>query len=370
MSAAGRNALATRIVLLMVSFAASSVLSALLPLLWHDKLYIDGLTIVRAAPAMEPFGSSYASTAFMLRPVFAFVGAMGIRLQDYGLLYDTDLLIVNGVFGSFFFLGIAIMVMHWKLRVDARNLARFAFTVVLLSPFFFCITKELVLFALTVGILAAHYAGWFGRRAMIAVYVLAVMLCGVYFRIYYMAFAGLMVLHLMLWRRRTWLLLVYVLAAVALVALHDKLPLDLLNKGRAVYLEASSASRIHYYFDDGSGMGFLANRTVTLCMLLVPVNLLSISASYAPFVLMQCWITWKVLRQFMRPQGADKRMAASAVLAFTMVSALFEPDFGSYFRHKVNVLPFMLLLVADFERMPWRAAPAMPRMRRYRPAGR
>jgi hypothetical protein len=44
-------------------------------------------------------------------------------------------------------------------------------------------------------------------------------------------------------------------------------------------------------------------------------------------------------------------MAAAAVLGFTIVGALFEPDFGSYFRHKVNVLPFLLLLVVDFKRV-------------------
>jgi hypothetical protein len=300
---------------------------------------------------MEAFGGSYASASFLLSPVFAAIRAMGVSLQDYGLLYSDDLIITNMVFGGLFFTAIALMVLGWSMRVNLPNVSAFCSIVVLLSPFYFCITKECVLFALTAGVLASHYAGWLGKRTTYAVYVLVLVLCGIYFRVYYIVFAMVLGLHLLLWQRKKWLLLTYALGAIATVVLHDKLPLDLLNKGRASYLEESSASRIHYYFDDTSGLGFLSNRALTLVTLLFPVNLLLISISYAPFVLLQLWLTWKTLKQCLQREKGAKTMAAAAVLGFTIVGALFEPDFGSYFRHKVNVLPFLLLLVVDFKRV-------------------
>ena len=110
-----------------------------------------------------------------------------------------------------------------------------------------------------------------------------------------------------------------------------------------------SASRIEYYFDDGQALGFLANRSLTLGMLLLPLNLLLVSPAYAPFVALQIFLTARLWRAWRHPASSTQVLAASAVLGLTMVSALFEPDFGSYFRHKVGILLFMLLLVLRFE---------------------
>ena len=349
MNAESRNALATRTVLLLLCFAASAIFAALIPLLWHDKLYIDGLTIVHTPPLLEAFGSSFESSAFFLNPILDLLRGMGVGLDNYGLLYDNDLLIVNNTFGALFCIGIAILAVRWRIQVNLKNILIFSVFVVLFAPFYFCITKELVLFAATLVVLSCYRAGWFGLSTMVTFYVILLILCGIYFRVYYLAFAILLVFNFLFWRKRKWLSFFYVIAAVMLVVLHDHLPLDLLNKGRATYLENVSASRIEYYFDDGSGAGFLANRALTFCMLLLPINLLAVSVSYAPFIVAQAFLSLKMLRQLMRPGRDISVLAASAVMAFTMVAALFEPDFGSYFRHKVGILLFMLLLIADFE---------------------
>jgi hypothetical protein len=344
-----RQALAFRIALLLLCALAAGVFSALIPLLWHDKLYIDGLTILRTQPRMEWFGSSYGSAAYLLSPLLGLLRALGVRLDDYGLQYSEDLLIANGLFGLLFLLGIASFALRWRLRTEAGNAVVFTAFVVLFAPFYFCITKEVVPFAMAAAALWGYRAGLLGVRGAAWSYALLLVGCGMFFRTYYLAYAALFVLNLWGWRRQGWLLAGYLAGAALLVLLHDRLPLDLLAKGRAAYLENVAASRIPYYFDDVGAFGFLANRVVTLAMLLLPLNLLAVSLSYAPFVAIQLLLSWRTWRALRRPTGAMHAMAGAAVLAFTAVSALYEPDFGSYFRHKVGILLFMLILVADFE---------------------
>lgn len=349
-----RNALAARVVMLLLCAGAAAVFAALIPLLWHDKLYIDGLTIIQTPPRLEWFGSSFGSSALLLAPLLYALRAMGVQLDDYGLRYGDDLLIANGLFGALFFLGISLFALRWRVRVDLRNAVLFAAFVVLFAPFFFCITKEIVPFAMTSVALMAFRSGGLGVTGTAWFYAALLALCGVFFRMYYLAYAVLLLYNLWLWRRPRWLIAGYLAGALLIVALHAHLPLDLLNKGRATYLENVAASRIEYYFDDGSGIGFLANRALTFAMLLLPVNLLAVSVSYAPFVMLQIFLTWKMVEVLRCPRSAVRVLAGAAVLAFTMVSALYEPDFGSYFRHKVGVLLFMLILVLDVEWRPRR----------------
>ena len=351
-----RSALSLRIVLLVSCSVAAAGFAAAIPWLWHDKLYIDGLTIVQAYPELKPFGSSFAASAYLLSPILDAMRAMGLALDSYGLLINDDLFIINCLFGGMFLLGIGLFALGWRLRADTPSTVSFFAFVVLFAPFYFCITKEWIPFAMTFVALLGYRCGVTGIRGTLAFYAIALLVCGLFFRTYYMACAVLMVFNMALWRRRRWLLAGYLVSAVLLVFMHDSLPLELINKGRASYLQNVSASRIEYYFDDGSGMGFLANRALTLGMLLLPVNLLAVSLSYVPFVVVQVYLTIKMAGELLRPRSDIRTMAAAAILSFTSVSALYEPDFGSYFRHKVGVMLFMLLLVTEYDWRPTKKA--------------
>jgi hypothetical protein len=345
-----RNRLVVRWLTICVGFVAATLFAAIIPLVWHDKLYIDGLTIVRTRAELTAFGNSFSASAFLLAPLLGTLDLFGVQLDTYGLAYGQDLIVTNTVFGSLFFVGLAILVFSYRLRTTPGNLLVFIFITVLFAPFFYAITKELLLFALTLGVLLAYRAGTVGVRGMAWLYTVLLLLFGVYFRIYYLAFGGLFIVHWLLLGRLRWLAAFYLLAAIALVALYNHLPLDLLSKGRANYLEGISSSRIEYHFDENNGVGFLANRLLAMLMLLAPVNLLATSLVYAPFIAVQLFLNWRTLRLLRLPRRDIRTVAAHAVLAFTVVGALFEPDFGSYFRHKVGVLPLMLLVMA---RLDW-----------------
>jgi hypothetical protein len=357
-----RHALAMRIVLLCMCFLFAAAMAALMPI---PLLYVDGARIVQATPVWTAFGSSYEASAYLFAPLFDLLRDAGVRLQAYGHVFNDDQLIVNMMFGGLFFAGVVVQVIGWRLHTDVRNIASFVFFTLALSPFFFCISKELVPAWLAVMVLMMYRFGLLSVRGMMLVYIALVALCGVYFRVYYLLFAPLLLLHWSLDRRRKILVLLYLLGAVALIALYNKLPLDLINIGRAEYLDGVSNSRIRYPLPDDSGIHFVGNRLVTFLQLLFPVSLLAIGPSYLPYVILQCLLTWLMFKRLIDPERGLPTLAAHTVLVFTIVGTLFEPDFGSYFRHKVGVLPFLLLVVARFEwaerRSPSKRRPALQR---------
>lgn len=354
MDVESRNAMAARIVLLCSCFLLSMAMAGLMPI---PLLYVDGIHILHTTPDLTVFGSSYEASAYLFAPLFALLRDFGVRLDTYGLVFNDDQFIVNVVFGSLFLLGVALQVLRYRLRMDYRNVASVGFFTLVLSPFFFCISKELVPAWLGVAVLMAHRSGLLSRRGMSIAYVALMGLCGVYFRVYYLLFALLLTLHWSLDRRRKLLVLAYLLGAVVLIVLYSRLPLELINKGRADYLDGVSNSRIQYVLADDNGLGFVGNRLITLLQLLMPVSLLAISLSYLPYVILQCLLTGMMFRRLMDPERGLRTLAAHALLAFTLIGALFEPDFGSYFRHKIGLLPFLLLVVAEFEWMG-RSSPA------------
>jgi hypothetical protein len=346
MNVKGRNALATRIVLLSACFLLAAAMAALMPI---PLLYVDGARMLQATPALTVFGGSFEASAYLFAPLFDLLRHAGVRLDAYGHVFNDDQLIVNVMFGGLFFGGIAVQVIGWRLRTDVRNMVGFVFFTLTLSPFFFCISKELVPAVLAVMVLMACRLGLLSVRGMMLAYIAMIAVCGLYFRVYYLLFALLLLLNWTSVRRGKTLALLYLLGAIALVVLYNKLPLDLINKGRADYLDGVSNSRIQYLLPDDNGVGFVGNRCITLLQLLFPVSLLTVGLSYLPYVILQCLLTWLMFKRLMDPERGLRALAAHAVLAFTIVGALFEPDFGSYFRHKVGILPFLLLIVVRFE---------------------
>ncbi|MGC1548962.1 MAG: hypothetical protein WA777_10575 [Rhodanobacter sp.] len=352
MDVESRNALATRIVLLCACFLLSAMMAGLMPI---PLLYVDGINILQTKPDLTVFGSSYEASAYLFAPLFDLLRDFGVRLNAYGRLFNDDQFIVNVVFGAMFFFGIALQVLGCRLRTDFRNIVSFTFFTVILSPFFFCISKELVPAWLAIMVLVMYRSGMLSLRGMFMAYIALVALCGLYFRVYYLLFALLLLLNWSLDRHRKVLVLAYVLGAMVLVVVYNKLPLDLINKGRADYLDGVSNSRIQYLLPDDNGVGFVGNRFITLLQLFVPISLLTIGLSYLPYVILQCILTWVMFKRLMDPDRGLRTFAAHVVFAFTVVGALFEPDFGSYFRHKVGILPFLLLIVAEFEWMDRRS---------------
>jgi hypothetical protein len=336
------------VVILLILFLATAVVALIVPFIWHANLYVDGRQILNTVPDIGLFVSSYNSAAWFLHPLISIASVFGGAGKDYGTTFDLDFFVTNFAFGWAFLGGIALLL--FALRKISRAVP-IVITLVLLTPFMYNVSKELIFFlpcivAVRAGIRRRDLATQVDLRLIILLVCLSGILLGVFFRAYYVLFALILLINVALakWRR---LVTAYIVLAILCILIYRWLPLDQIAVGRAYYLEGVSNTRLTYPFPDDGGVNFLLNRTVTLGQLIFPVGLSLLSLSYIPFVLFQLFCTYRMFQGLWGRLGELHRLAAHIVLAFTVTQALFEPDFGSYFRHKVAILPFFLILIAN-----------------------
>lgn len=347
-----RDRFAVVVVLILVVAVFAMAFSSLVPIFWHEKFFIDGLTIIDSTPSFEPFNSSFNSAAFLLQPWISLARALGGQVANYGTHYDLGLLITNGVFGVTALAIFSWFALRFQPVITLTNLLAVGAAMVLLAPFYFCVTKELVTLLGSVLPLVIWARRPDKTGVGLALYVISMAFLGVYFRAYYLLYALILCVNLVSMRRFSLALLVYGGALIVIWMLFKRLPWDLLTKGRAEYLEGVSASRIEYYFSDDGFIGFIGNRSLAFLTMLLPINLMLRSPAYTPFVLLQIWISIRMLVLLKERASGMVTFANHAILAFTMVQALFEPDYGSYFRHRVGLLLFILLVLCRFSRIP------------------
>lgn len=85
----------------------------------------------------------------------------------------------------------------------------------------------------------------------------------------------------------------------------------------------------------GNTVIWMVNYLVGLVRMLFPLELLMKKISYFPFVVYQLLMTAYIIKNIVSEKGKDKKnvLTISVMLAFIVVSGMFEPDFGSWVRH-------------------------------------
>jgi hypothetical protein len=339
---------ANKIAFLYVAFLGALGFSLLVPFFWHDKLYVDGAKIVSTTPSISPSADSWSVAAGLLWPILKLLAVLGFDVQGYGTSVNSDLFIINAVFGAAAFVCLTVVV-RWSeisIQVD-RRVAEAGVVIVLSGPFMFAVSKELIPLGVSTIVLAvAHTRRWSASRTGV-VFAISLALMSIYLRAYYVAIA-LVLFVLQRWCRTPQRVAAGVVGVfVLLLLLYPVLPLQEIERGRASYLADISASRIQYHWSDASAIGFVLNRVTTFAGMAAPVGLILRSPAYAPFVVMQVLITVRVLQVIKNDGSGFRLLAAHVILAFTLISSIFEPDYGSYFRHKTGSLLFMAILLFD-----------------------
>ena len=108
-----------------------------------------------------------------------------------------------------------------------------------------------------------------------------------------------------------------------------------------------AVSRINNVVEPGSPLRASLNSVVVFAWLFVPVGMFvlgdmyHIAAGVLIMAIMGSFVFWLV-RRAGKNLRFDVAVAASITLAFFVVSCLFEPDYGSYLRHLVPIIPFMI----------------------------
>jgi len=184
-------------VILLVTFLATAALAVIVPFIWHANLYVDGRRTLNTAPSIEVFGSSYQSAAWLLRSIFFIASIFGGASPNYGISFDLSFFVTNFVFGWAFLGGVALLLGRLRGIVGA---APVVITMVLLTPFMYNVSKELVFFlacvlALRFGIRRRDGILYIDIRAIILLVVFFAGLLGIIFRAYYLIFAVILLIN-------------------------------------------------------------------------------------------------------------------------------------------------------------------------------
>lgn len=90
---------------------------------------------------------------------------------------------------------------------------------------------------------------------------------------------------------------------------------------------------------------FSANYILDFFRLIFPVELFVKGIKYAVFAVYQIVLSSIVITSLKNNKGdARKLVALSCVIGFMMISAIFEPDFGSFVRHQCCIAPLLTII--------------------------
>lgn len=317
------------------------------PYMNHTKFYDDSYRIIHAQSQFSIGIGSYDATSYVLRPLHDFLNWTGLDVNGYSRTINEDFFVINLIYMIIFFVPF-FMVWH-RYKPDLSVLVTYSLAVMLViySPYYGVPNKEIIPFLFSYFSLMAYYRGQ--ERKSIFLLVALMTGYGMVFRQYYYIFVAVFLIHLMFKERKKWLVLSYVCGIAALYLVFDKSFFQLVFWGRPADIEQITNTWIKYKFYDHEFWGFVANRIMEFIRLNVPIELLKISPKYLPHVLFQLMITWCMFKAFKKRKEIEKITYVSAVVvyAFTVAQSFFEPDFGSYFRHKVAIFPFIYMLIRN-----------------------
>lgn len=96
---------------------------------------------------------------------------------------------------------------------------------------------------------------------------------------------------------------------------------------------------------------FIANYLVNLMRLMCPIELLLKGMKYIPFIIYQILVTIIVISQikYIKNSSSNKKLFLSVVISFILMSAIFEPDFGSWVRHESTLFFIYLGIIHSKE---------------------
>lgn len=107
-----------------------------------------------------------------------------------------------------------------------------------------------------------------------------------------------------------------------------------------------AVTMINDVFQNDSFLNFTLNYIINTFRILFPLELLVKGYKYVPFVIFQLFFTIILLKNIFRI-SKEKSLFLFIVMAFVMVSIIYEPDFGSIIRHESVLMLFILELINE-----------------------
>ena len=317
------------------------------PALLPERFYFDHGTIRDAIALHAPvaFGDSYANTAF------------AYRLLGFPWLLPEAL--AGPLTFTIAFLAIVLASGVERHRWNRAIFALLAAWSVFMAAYLGMYSKELFsIVAIALAVIACRSA----RGAVVG--ILCVVAYALLFRTYWVVICAIWMALLVAWRARARWSACLVVAALVLIPLsiasHSFANLWL-SDGRTIVLEGregdpDSVTVFANAFENSSAFTDIANVAIGWLMLVFPVYLFVLGApqhiAFAIFQLCNTALFLRMapglpLREPGKPSPAQWQFASAMLLcvAYTITQGMFEPDFGSFAKHELNILPAFFYLL-------------------------
>lgn len=273
-----------------------------------------------------------------------FLGFVGsVFILWYLRKYLTELYLINAIF---------FMCSLVLLNIYAFNVSKEFLQVIFFVPAFYCLDST-------------------NEKKQLAGVLVSLLLVGIFLRRYFLLIMAVFLIVYFLFRIAGYLegnkIIVFFLAlaflgGVGLVFLQRHLPQiyesilgarRLLNQFR---MESSDANTmiVDVIKNSVSPWAYLCNLAINFFRLCFPFELLSKGFMQIIFVVYQTILSIKIGKAFFacitgKSLGWEKTIVISFMLAYLIVSAVFEPDFGSFVKHEIVFFPiFCIGLMTDF----------------------
>lgn len=317
------------------------------PTLLPDRFYFDHGTIREAIVSDAPvaFGDSYANTAF------------AYRLLGFPWLFPEAL--AGPITFTIAFLALVLASGIQKIRWNRAIFGLLVAWSVLIAVFVGMYSKELfAVVAIALAVVACRSARGVAAGA------LCVLAYALLFRTYWVIICALWLTLLLAWRARGRWSICLLAATLVLIPLslssHSYANLWL-SDGRTIVLEGregdpNSATAFANAFENTSEFTDVANVVIGWLTLVFPLYLFMLAApqhiAFAVFQLYNTALFLRMvpclpLREAGKPSTAQWQFASAMLLcvAYTLTQGMFEPDFGSFAKHELNILPAFFYLL-------------------------
>lgn len=238
-------------------------------------------------------------------------------------------------------------------------------TIFLLNIYVFNLSKEVIqilIFALCV--LVINSSRIKDIKIKIAIISGIFVLESIYFRIYYLILATLVpIIYFFVKNDRKIKPIRAILMVLAIFLLEAFVTSLILPDGYSQIITARSSVNdmrlqlgdkdantmiLEVFGQNNNFFTFSVNYILDFFRLVLPVELFAKGIKYSIFAVYQIVITYIIVASLKNNRkDTRKLLALSAIIGFMMISAIFEPDFGSFVRHQTCIYPFMTIIINE-----------------------
>ncbi|WP_319558020.1 hypothetical protein [Thiomicrorhabdus sp.] len=323
---------------------------------YDGKYFTDSIKLASVQGGEIFFTDGYTSSATLFKPLFEFFKFVGVSFPDF----TSDL-------ASLYFVSLFFLMMFWSLitlihfkysyGVQVKQYLLLFVVALILSPFMAVITKEIIYVCLIFP--ALYFYNSLSNKTFIFIIFGVTVLYSLLGRSYYFLYAFLLV-FVFFYRKKPIRIFVLSIALIIVVGpkIYPYFEVTLQYTKSGEFLQHTN-TWIKDIFNNSTYDGFVLNVLLNTLRIFFPIELFLMGVKYWVPAIFMIYVNFYALKVFLSLRKvvdvySEKYIfmvffSSVAVLTFNVAQGLFEPDYGSVLRHKLNIL-FFIIILFSYER--------------------